>query len=86
MNTTSATDSKITLEDIIQRRNELKKEIDTQNKVIIKSVRNIFAPEPSGSPTNAMMKSFTTGLAIYDGVMTGIKIMRKIRAFLKRMK
>ena len=86
MNTTPTNNPKIALEDIIQRKDDLKKEIDAQNKIIIKSVRNIFAPEPATSSANSLMKSFNTGLAIYDGVMTGIKIMRKIRVFLRRMK
>lgn len=86
MNTTLPDNKKVTLEDITRRKEEVRKEITAQNKVIVSSVRNIFAPEPTDSSTSSLMRSFNTGMVIFDGVMTGIKIMRKIRAFFRRMK
>lgn len=85
---TPTTNVKITLEDISKRKEEIRKEIEVQQSAIIGSIRNIFVPEPSGSASSAssMMRSFNTGMAIFDGVMTGIKIMRKVKAFFKRMK
>ena len=86
MNTKPSPKQNITLEEVTERKEEIKRQIDDQGRIITLTVRDIFAPAPSDSATNTLMNSFTKGLAIYDGVMTGIKIMRRLKAFFRRMK
>lgn len=80
------TPKEITLEEISRRKAELRLKIEKQRSIIIASVKETFAPTPSETSLHPVMRSFSTGLAIFDGVMTGIKIMRRIKAFFKRMK
>ena len=75
----------ITLEEIGKRKEALRLQIEKQRSVIISSVKKTFAT-PTEKAAHPIMQSFNTGLAIFDGVMTGIKIMRRVKAFLKRMK
>lgn len=78
------TSQKITLEDITRRKEELQKEIRSQQDVMAMTARNIFAPlVPAASAGNAMMRSFNTGMAIFDGVMLGVKMIRKVRSLFK---
>lgn len=76
-----STSPKITLNDIARRKEELLEEIRAQQKTMATTARSIFAPlAPAASKGNAMMRSFNTGMAIFDGVMLGIKMMKKIRS------
>ena len=77
---------KITLEDITQRKKKLQGEIQVQ-KAMTATVREIFAPlAPANNKADAIMRSFNTGMAVFDGVMLGIKIMRKIRKYFRNLK
>ena len=63
-------------------------EIRAQKTVMAHTAREIFAPllTPAASKTNALMRSFDTGMAIFDGVMLGVKFMRKVRSYFRRIK
>ena len=85
MNTKQSTPVKITLEDISRLKFEKLEEIRTQKKVMARTARSIFAPlGPAVSKGDAIMRSFNTGMAIFDGVMTGVKIMKKIRRYFRK--
>lgn len=76
---------KITLEDIARRKEELLIEICIQKEAMAATAKEIFAPlAPAASTGNALMRSFNTGMAIFDGVMMGIKIMRKVRSLFQK--
>ncbi|MDD3037606.1 hypothetical protein [Bacteroides sp.] len=78
---------KITIEEISQRKKELLAEIQLQKQAMTATVREIFAPlAPENNKANAIMRSFNTGMAVFDGVMMGIKIMQKIRKYLRNLK
>lgn len=75
------TTQKITLEDIARRKEEILVEIRVQKDAMTTTAKEIFAPlAPAASAGNSLMRSFNTGMAIFDGVMMGIKIMKKIRS------
>lgn len=75
------TTQKITLEDIARRKEEILVEIRVQKDAMTTTAKEIFAPlAPVASSGNSLMRSFNTGMAIFDGVMMGIKIMKKIRS------
>lgn len=76
---------RITLEAITQRKAELLEEIRAQKQAMTKTTRRIFAPlAPAASGTSALMHSFNTGMAVFDGVMLGLKIMKKIRQMFRK--
>ena len=70
----------LTLEDLQQRRAEALEELRTQKQVMSDTARNLFAPiAPAADKGTAIMRAFNTGMAVFDGAMLGIKLMRKIR-------
>lgn len=73
MNNSTPTPKKITLEDIAQRKKKCCRKSVTRN-----NARRIppaeFRPlAPAASGGNALMRSFSTGMAIFDGVMLGMQ-------------
>lgn len=87
MNAQTPPAKKITLEEITERKRMLLDEIRAQKTVMTHTAREIFAPlTPAASKTNALMRSFDTGMAIFDGVMLGVKFMRKVRSYFRRIK
>lgn len=81
------TPQKFTLEEIAERKKKLLNEIHAQKKAMTATTRELFAPlAPATDKTNSLMRSFNTGMAIFDGVMLGIKIMRKVRRYFRRLK
>ena len=77
---------KITLEAISKRKEELRAEIKRQKAQILFSLKQAMAPSPAELKLHPFMQNLNKGMALFDGVMTGIKIIRRIKAFLKRMK
>lgn len=44
------------------------------------TARELFAPlAPAADKGNAIMRAFNTGMAVFDGLMLGVKLMRKVR-------
>lgn len=79
--------AKITLEDINLRKKELKNEILIQKEAITRTTRAIFAPlTPAANKADALMRSFNTGMAMFDGIMIGVKVIRKLRRYLRKLK
>lgn len=71
----------ITLEEIAQRKTEALQRIQQQKEVITEIARSIISPvAPATNKANSMMRAFNTGIAVFDGVMLGLKMMRKMRA------
>ena len=47
----------------------------------------IFGPlRPATNKGNAMMRTFNTGMAIFDGIVLGVKMMKKFKRFFGRKK
>lgn len=56
------------------------KELRDQKKAMTQTAKNIFAPvAPVASKGDAIMRSFNTGMAIFDGIVLGVKVMRNVR-------
>nr|WP_320058959.1 hypothetical protein [uncultured Bacteroides sp.] len=71
---------KISLEDIALRKAKLLEEIRTQKIVIVETARLAFNPYSGAATTgSSLMKTVNTGMAVFEGVMLGLKIMRKVR-------
>lgn len=77
----------ITLKDIRQLRKDKLTEVREQGKKIKDTVHDIFMPQEKETGINGLMQYVSTGIAIYDGILTGLKIIRRIRgAFSVRRK
>lgn len=70
-----------TLDEISERKKAVRKKLVVQKNTILELAKELFAPQPKEEGINSFMQSFNKGLALYDGVMTGIKLMRKVRRF-----
>lgn len=85
MNNSTFSSQNITLEDIAQRKQETLAKIKKQKELMADITHDIFAPlAPAASGASSLMRSFNTGMAIFDGVMLGVKVMRKIRAIFRK--
>ena len=77
--------SKITLDDIEYLKDLKMKEIQLYKDRMLKRTHLIFAPiEPATNKAEALMRTFNTGMAVFDGVMMGLKTIGKIKKFLDR--
>ena len=81
------TPAKITLEEITQRKKKLLNEIQAQKRAMTATTREIFSPlAPAANKADSLMRSFNTGMAIFDGVVLGVKIMKKMRTYFRRLR
>ena len=84
MNDTIQTDI-LTLEDLQRQKAEALEELRAQQQIMADTARNLFAPiAPAADKGTAIMRAFNTGMAVFDGVMLGVKLMRKVRKIFRR--
>ena len=74
----------ITLEMICQQKAEKLTEIRASKQRISESARQLFHPVENSGGTNMLVNNFSSGIAIFNGVMTGFKIIKRIRSLFKR--
>ena len=67
------------IEDITRMKKAKIDEIRQCKKRMTNITASIFAPAPSTGKVDGLINHISTGIAIYDGIMTGIKIMRKAK-------
>lgn len=78
---------KFTLEELAERKKKILNEIQAQKKAMTTTTRQIFAPiAPAATKADSIMRSFNTGMAVFDGVVIGIKLIRKVRAYFRSLK
>lgn len=70
-----------TLEMIRQQRLDKKAEILQSKQRMYQLAHQLFNPPQSKNKFEGMMQHVNMGIAAYDGVMTGIKVLRRIRSF-----
>lgn len=73
-----------TLEDIIARKQAKRKEILESKERLQTLAQDLFAPNESKNKLDGLMQHVNMGIAAYDGIMTGIKILRRVRGFFDR--
>ena len=71
----------ITLEVIAQRKAEKLEEVQQAKKEMVQTIHELFAPVEHKGGVEGIMQHINTGIAVYDGVRTGIKIMQRIRGY-----
>ena len=75
----------LTLEDLQQQKAKALEELRAQKQVMNDTARNLFAPiAPAANKGTAIMRAFNTGMAVFDGAMLGIKLMKKVRKIFRR--
>lgn len=71
--------------DLIRNLREQKKqEADVSKARIQKLTNQLFAPQESKGKIDGWMKQLNTGIAAYDGIMTGFKLLRRLRYIFTR--
>lgn len=73
-----------TINGIIRRRLEKKEEIRQSKERMQHITQELFAPQKSKTRIEGLMQHVNTGIAAYDGIMTGIKILHRIRKIFNR--
>ena len=74
----------ITLEMILQQKAEKLAEIRASKQRIVNNAREIFHPTETIKGANALVNNFSSGMIIFNGVMTGFKIIKRIRNFFRK--
>ena len=72
------------LDEIHQLRAEKLAEIRTSKQRIVNHARELFHPSETTNGANSLMNNFHSGMAIFNGIMTGFKIIKRIRNFFKK--
>lgn len=76
----------ITLETIAQLKAQKLEEVRKAKAQMTATLHEIFAPAERKGGVEGLMQSVSTGIAVYDGVRTGIKIMRRFGSLFRRRK
>lgn len=78
---------KISLHDIEQLKEEKLMELRRQKELINERTQLIFAPiEPATNKVESLIRTVNTGMAIFDGVMLGMKTIGKLKKAIGRKK
>lgn len=76
---------KTTINDILAKRDATLAEIRKSSDKIKKQTHALFSPPISHGRMEAVMNNVDRAVAIYDGVMFGVKVMRRLRrTFLRK--
>ena len=71
-----------TLEELTRQKAALLQEIQTQKTTLVRLSQNLVAPlAPAAEKGNSVLHAFNRGMAVFDGVMIGLKLMRKFKSF-----
>lgn len=74
----------ITLDMICQQKTEKLAEIRASKQRITDQARELFRPSEAIGSAKMLSNNFSSGIAIFNGVMTGFKIIKRIRKFFQR--
>ena len=69
-----------TLEQLMQQKAALLQEIREQKTLMVQTARDIVAPfTPATRQSNRFMRVFNRGMIVFDGIVLGMKMMRRFR-------
>ena len=74
----------ITLDMICQQKADKLAEIRASKQRIANQARELFHPSEVIGGAKLLSNNFSSGIAIFNGVMTGFKIIRRIRSLFSR--
>ncbi len=84
MSTTTRTNAGVTLEEITRQKMEIRRRIKEQKQNMQASATELFAPVKAANKIELIMNSVNSGMAVVDGVMTGMRLMRRVRGYFRR--
>ena len=73
-----------TLEAILAEREKVLADIRQQKAFMKQKTQALFAPPKATSKMEAMINSFDKAVAIYDGVVVGMRIVGRFKSFFRR--
>ena len=76
----------ITLEEITRQKKAVRLQIREQRARIQQTATELFSPVKATTKVEMLMNSVNSGIAVFDGVMTGLRIMRRVRGLFRRKK
>lgn len=76
----------IILDDIIRMKTEKLEEIRASKERIYHVARDLFHPNQSENEVPTLMNNLNSGIAIFNGAMTGFRIIKRIRSFFRHKK
>lgn len=74
----------MTLDEISLKKESLRIQIEEQKCAIAGSYQRIIDPFSLQASGSSFLKNFSNGLLIFDGVMMGIKVIKRIKKIFKR--
>lgn len=74
------------MEFISQKRAEKKQQLRESKERIQSLAQELFAPQESRNKVDSLMQHVNAGIAAYDGIRTGMMILRRIRALFPKKK
>ena len=75
-----------TIEDIRHRRMAKLEEIHKSVEKMKSIGTDLFAPQRSTSKVEGIMQNVNAGIAAWDGIMTGLRLMRRVQSFFRKNK
>lgn len=75
---------KLTLNDILVKRDEALADVRKSGKRIKTLTGNLFEPQKATGRFGGLINNFDRVVAVYDGVMLGMKIIGRVRKLVRR--
>ena len=72
-----------TLEDILDERQQVLNELREQKRIIKRNINDLIAPPRSTTKIGTFMNTFDRAIAIYDGVMVGMRVMHRSKTLFR---
>lgn len=70
-----------TLEELARQKAAVLQQIQAQKRVMAQIGQELTAPfAPAAQKGNSLLRAFNRGMAVFDGVMLGMKVMRQFRS------
>lgn len=73
-----------TIEEIDKLRTEKRDEVRRSKERLQELGQKLFAPEESKGKFDSIMQHVNMGIAAYDGIMTGMKVLHRVRGYFRR--
>lgn len=71
-----------TLEQLMQQKAALQQQIQTQKATLARLGNELTVPfAPAAHKGNSLLRAFNRGMAVFDGLMLGVRVMRKFKTF-----
>ena len=74
------------IELINQQKKKKREEIRASKKRMQELTQQLFSPTQSDNKIDNFMQHVNMGIAAYDGIMTGVKILRRVQHFFNKKK